>query len=75
MKQARRTSAHRVEAAAEVVPTRKVYCPICTHTVEAEVKTQERRMFVRPGQKCPRCSGSLDAGYILPPVSYVVRAA
>ena len=59
----------------EPTASRKVYCPICTHTVEAEIQSHERRVFVRPGQKCPRCSGSLDAGYILPPISFVVRAA
>ncbi len=42
----------------------KVYCPICTHTVEAELERGENRIQVRPGQKCPRCAGSLDAGYI-----------
>jgi hypothetical protein len=44
----------------------KVYCPMCTHTVDAEIQTrnQKRRAVVKPGQKCPRCSGSLDAGYI-----------
>jgi len=55
----------------------KVYCPICTHTVEAEihVETQHRRAFVRPGQKCPRCAGSLDAGYIFPGTATGQRAA
>jgi hypothetical protein len=47
----------------------KVYCPICTHTVDAtlepEPKGKRRHNYVRPGQKCPRCSGSLDAGYII----------
>jgi transposase-like protein len=42
-----------------------VYCPICTHTVEARVVSQGKRTRVQPGQKCPRCSASLDAGYIL----------
>ena len=42
-----------------------VHCLICTHTVEAEVVLAGRRMFVRQGQKCPRCSSSLDAGYVV----------
>ena len=42
-----------------------IYCPICTHTVEAQVQSRGRTSFVVPGQKCPRCRGSLDAGYIL----------
>ncbi len=42
----------------------KVYCPMCTHTVEAEIQHAGKRVFVKDGQKCPRCSASLDAGYI-----------
>ena len=53
--------------------TAKVYCPMCTHTVEAEIQRKlsmspVRRIMVTPGQKCPHCSASLDAGYILPSV-------
>ncbi len=58
--------------------TAKVYCPMCTHTVDADiqhpVKTAGRfsttggRDKVRAGQKCPNCSASLDAGDILPKV-------
>jgi hypothetical protein len=39
-----------------------VHCLICTHTVEADVVPSGRRLFVRAGQKCPRCSSALDAG-------------
>ncbi|MCL6545704.1 MAG: hypothetical protein K6T61_10780 [Bryobacteraceae bacterium] len=42
-----------------------VYCLICTHTVEADLMPNGRRLFVRPGQKCPRCNSSLDAAYVL----------
>jgi uncharacterized Zn finger protein (UPF0148 family) len=42
-----------------------VYCPICTHTVEAEVQTAGKLVRVKPGQKCSRCAASLDAGYVL----------
>jgi uncharacterized Zn finger protein (UPF0148 family) len=49
--------------------TGRVYCPICTHTVEAEVTPVDRgitrKMKVVAGQKCRRCSGLLDAAYIL----------
>ena len=51
--------------------TAKVYCPMCTHTVDANVEPQGRHMRVSHGQKCPRCSGALDAGYIM----YLERAA
>ncbi len=49
----------------EPVKRGAVYCPICTHTVEAEVVTVKKATFVRPGQKCARCHASLDAGYVL----------
>lgn len=51
--------------------TAKVYCPMCTHTVDATVEHQPKHIHVKRGQKCPRCSGSLDAGYIM----YLERAA
>lgn len=48
----------------------RVYCPICTHTVEAEVAAVESawnrsKMRVIEGQRCRRCSAPLDAAYIL----------
>ena len=42
-----------------------VYCPICTHTVEGTVMSNGKTAKVKPGQKCSRCSASLDAGYIM----------
>jgi len=45
--------------------TAKVYCPMCTHTVDATVEQHPKNFHVKPGQKCPRCTGSLDAGYIM----------
>ena len=42
-----------------------VYCPICTHTVEAEIMAFGKVVRVRPGQKCARCASTLDAGYVL----------
>jgi hypothetical protein len=49
----------------------KVYCPICTHTVEVAVRTDGKRAKVAGGQKCPRCAGSIDAGVIM----YIPQAA
>ncbi|MBI3695623.1 MAG: hypothetical protein HY238_12390 [Acidobacteria bacterium] len=47
----------------------RVYCPICTRTVEADVVSLDRgwnrKMRVAEGQKCPRCSAALDAAYVL----------
>jgi hypothetical protein len=42
-----------------------VYCPICTHTVPAEVLSRGKQIWVRPDQKCPRCAASLAAGKVL----------
>jgi len=42
-----------------------VYCPICTHTVEAEAGFQGKKPLVTPGQKCPRCASALDAGLVV----------
>jgi hypothetical protein len=42
-----------------------VYCPMCTHTVEAMISFTPRSPRVSPGQKCARCSSSLDAAYVL----------
>ena len=42
-----------------------VYCPICTHTVEATVQYTRKAGRVKPGQRCPRCKSGLDAGYVL----------
>jgi hypothetical protein len=59
------------------VENAKVYCPMCTHTVEAEIQRHvaKHRHIVTPGQKCPHCCASLDAGFILPRPSLGVRAA
>ncbi len=52
------------------MPVRKdgrawVYCPICTHTVEAPVLWLGKKAIVKPGEKCPRCRASLEAGRVL----------
>ena len=41
----------------------EVYCPICTHIVEAQVLVSHNAARVKPGQKCPRCSAQLDAAH------------
>ena len=42
-----------------------VYCPMCTHTVEAKVVTRGKRLVVASGQQCSRCHSALDAGYVI----------
>lgn len=49
-----------------VLATAKVYCPLCTHTVEAVATRSLKRPYTRPGQRCPRCTASLDAAYVWP---------
>ncbi len=43
----------------------EVYCPFCTRTVNATLLVAGKRAKSKPGQKCPRCSASLDAGYVI----------
>ncbi len=41
------------------------YCPICTHTVDANVLMSGRKVLVKPGQKCPRCNSALEAASVV----------
>lgn len=45
--------------------TGAVYCPMCTHTVPANIVKTPRGNRVAGGQRCPRCSSKLDAGYVV----------
>ena len=40
-------------------------CPICTHTVPAEVNLKGKTARVAPGQKCPRCTAALDVAVVV----------
>jgi len=42
-----------------------VYCPMCTHTVPANITRTARGNRVAGGQRCLRCSSALDAGYVI----------
>jgi len=42
-----------------------VHCPICTHTVDADVEQVGKIVRVVPGQKCSRCSATLDVAAVL----------
>jgi uncharacterized protein (UPF0212 family) len=41
------------------------HCPMCTHTVPAQILMTRKGFWVKPGQKCPRCNGNLDAAYVV----------
>jgi len=43
----------------------QVHCPMCTHTVAAEVEQVGTKMRVVPGQRCPRCAATLDVAAVL----------
>ena len=49
----------------------QAHCPICTHAVPANVEEIGKVVRVAPGQKCPRCSATLDVA----PVLQVLEAA
>lgn len=43
----------------------RVYCPICTHTVPANLDLKGRVARVLPGQRCSRCGATLDVAVIV----------
>jgi len=43
----------------------QVYCPICTHTVPAEIDLLGKRAKVAGGQRCPRCQSPLEVAVIV----------
>jgi hypothetical protein len=49
----------------ETKVTGRVHCPICTHTVAAEIALKGRHVRVVSGQKCGRCGASLDVSLIV----------
>jgi hypothetical protein len=42
-----------------------VHCPMCTHTVPAEIDLKGRHARTAPGQMCPRCGSSLDVAVVV----------
>lgn len=64
-----KTNQSNVSVATEM--SASVYCPICTHTVQAAVLSLGKNVRVKPHQRCSRCSASLDAGKIM----WLARAA
>jgi ssDNA-binding Zn-finger/Zn-ribbon topoisomerase 1 len=43
----------------------QVHCPICTHTVPADIDLKGKYPRVAPGQRCPRCGSSLDVAVVV----------
>jgi hypothetical protein len=41
------------------------HCPICTHTVPAEIDLRGKYPRVTSGQKCPRCRSALDVAAVV----------
>jgi hypothetical protein len=42
-----------------------VHCPICTHTVPADIDLKGKNPRVATGQRCSRCGSSLDVAVIV----------
>jgi len=42
-----------------------VHCPICTHTVPANIDLRGKYARVTAGQKCSRCGSSLDVAAVV----------
>ena len=43
----------------------QVHCPICTHTVPADLDLKGKFPRVLAGQRCPRCGSSLDVAVVI----------
>ena len=43
----------------------QAHCPICTHTVPADIDMKGKYIRVAAGQKCPRCKSSLDVAVVV----------
>lgn len=43
----------------------QAHCPICTHTVPADIDLRGKFARVEPGQRCPRCNSSLDVAVVI----------
>jgi len=43
----------------------QAHCPICTHTVPADIDLKGKFARVAPGQRCPRCASSLDVAIVI----------
>jgi hypothetical protein len=43
----------------------QAHCPICTHTVPADIDLKGKRPRVAAGQRCPRCRSSLDVAAVI----------
>lgn len=41
------------------------HCPICTHTVPADIDLRGKFARVAPGQRCSRCMSSLDVAVVI----------
>ena len=43
----------------------QAHCPICTHTVPAQLDLKGKFARVERGQHCPRCGASLDVAVVV----------
>jgi endogenous inhibitor of DNA gyrase (YacG/DUF329 family) len=43
----------------------QVHCPMCTHTVPADIEVRGKQPRVTAGQRCPRCGAALDVAVVV----------
>jgi len=43
----------------------QAFCPICTHTVPADIDLRGKFPRVSVGQRCTRCGSSLDVAVVV----------
>jgi hypothetical protein len=43
----------------------QAHCPMCTHTVPADIDLGSGSARVSPGQRCARCGCSLDVAVVV----------
>jgi hypothetical protein len=43
----------------------QAHCPMCTHTVPADIDLKGKYPRVTAGQRCPRCGASLEVAVVI----------
>ena len=59
------TQTNRVAVTTAMEAKARVYCYICTHSVEAVIEMRGNQPRTKPGQSCSRCATSLDSAYVM----------
>ena len=54
-----------MKALVENLTKGQAHCPMCTHTVPADIDLKGKYPRVAAGQRCPRCGSSLDVAVVI----------